>query len=86
MPRHPAESLPIQVGEIINPGKKTEAKATLHSTRHDFSELDEAIFDDSIVATYRYNEAFTKTGYTLGSFESVTNINVPVGWMPDYHL
>jgi hypothetical protein len=85
MPGQPDENLPIEVGEtIINSGKKTEAQVTLHGMLHDFSEEDQAIFDGSIVAAY--NEAFTKTGYTLGSFESVTDIDMPVGWMPDCRL
>jgi hypothetical protein len=38
------------VGETFNSGKNTEAQVTLNGMLHDFSEQDQAIFDDSIVA------------------------------------
>jgi hypothetical protein len=51
----------------------------LHGTLHDFSEKDYEL----IVAAYK--QAFsTAAGFGLNSFEIVADLDIPVGWMPDY--
>ena len=78
------ENIPIQSGEGKN--KKTETQLTLQGTLHSFSETDMEILDEAVVAAF--NDAFYSAGYSLGSFVSTADLDIPskVSWDPTCRL
>lgn len=76
MPGQPVDSVPIESGDSFN-----EAQITLEGTLHDLRDADFAIIDQSVIAAY--NEAFSSAGFGLGSFESVADLEMPVGISPE---
>jgi DNA-binding protein YbaB len=84
MPGQSGESLPIETATLTSSaGKKIESQVVLHGTLHDLTKEDQVILDDSILAAY--NEAFSKVGYTLESFESVSNTDIDTVGRRWYH-
>jgi hypothetical protein len=74
------ENMPIQSKE--GKGRKTETQLTLQGTLHNFSEKDMEILDEAVIGAY--NDAFSSAGYSLGSFVSTADLDIPskVSWDP----
>jgi hypothetical protein len=60
-----------------------ESQVVPHGTIHDLTKEDQVILDDSILAAY--NETFLKAGYTLASFESVSDTDIHIVGRRWYH-
>jgi DNA-binding protein YbaB len=83
MPGQSGESLPIEAATLTSAGKNMESQVVLHGTLHDLTKEDQVILDDSILAAY--SEAFSKAGYTLASFESVSDTDIDIVGRRWYH-
>ena len=81
---HNEENIPIQSEEGKN--KKTETQLTLQGTLHSFSEKDLEILDEAVIAAF--DDAFYSAGYSLGSFVSNADLDIPskVSWDPTCRL
>jgi hypothetical protein len=71
------DSVPIRsaVKQFCNNDMKMEAQVMVHGALHDFTKEDLALINKS--AKSAYNDAFSSTGFAIGSFETVREMDVP---------
>lgn len=77
------DQVPVESSYGAN-NKEAEAQVSMQGTLHDFSDKDLAVIDSSIVSAY--NEAFSKPGYSIGSFDAFTDVDVPLGCLPNCRM
>jgi len=81
MPGQPDHNLPIHSKENIQAGNTNEAQILLHGMPYEMTEKEYALIDSSIVDAY--NEAFSSARFHMRAFETVADLDMTVGWMPD---